>query len=120
MQEMSFPVAPSAEGQRPAQPFASRQAAAAATPAEGAGAPAGSIEEATPTQIEQAVREANASLQNRSVGVRFEVDHEIDRVIVKVVDRQSGEVIRQIPSEDVVRIARALSKGAGLMARHSA
>ena len=65
--------------------------------------------------------EVNASLESRSVGLHFEVDKDLDKVIVKVVDRESGEVIRQIPTEEVVRIAKVLQgKVPGLLMSHDA
>jgi flagellar protein FlaG len=39
---------------------------------------------------------------------------------VKVVDRASGEVIRQIPNEEVVRIAKLMREGNGLLVDQSA
>ncbi|MGK6310974.1 flagellar protein FlaG [Variovorax sp. DT-64] len=83
-------------------------------------ASAEAMDAATPVQVEQAVRELNASLQTRSVGLQFEVDEDTDKVIVKVVDRDSGELIRQIPSEEAVRIARMLDSAPGLLMDHSA
>ncbi len=77
-------------------------------------------EAATPVQVEQAVRQVNESLALREVGLRFEVDKETDMVVVKVVDRASGEVIRQIPNEEVVRIAKLMSDGKGLLLDHAA
>ncbi|NVM86767.1 flagellar protein FlaG [Variovorax sp. SG517] len=77
-------------------------------------------EAATPVQVEQAVRQVNESLALREVGLRFEVDKETDMVIVKVVDRASGEVIRQIPNEEVVRIAKLMNDGNGLLVDHAA
>lgn len=120
---MSIPVAPAADnnGQWWVQMLSGRQigAGAAASP-EGASAAADAVEAATPTQVEQAVREVNASLQSRSVGLQFEVDQDTDKLIVKVVDRASGEVIRQIPNEEVVRIAKVLGKAPGLLVSQSA
>ncbi|RUO26386.1 hypothetical protein CWE09_06670 [Aliidiomarina minuta] len=40
--------------------------------------------------------------------LQFSVNNDLDRTVVKVVDRTSGEVIRQIPSEDLVRVAERL------------
>jgi flagellar protein FlaG len=77
-------------------------------------------EQATPVQVEQAVRQVNKALSLREVGLRFEVDKDTDKVIVKVVDRASGEVIRQIPNEEVVRIAKLMSDGKGLLVDHAA
>lgn len=82
-------------------------------------AEASAVEEAAPGSLEGAVREINESLGGQSVGVRFELDGDTDRLIVKVVDRASGELIRQIPSEEVLRIARLLGK-TGTLVRESA
>jgi flagellar protein FlaG len=77
-------------------------------------------EEASPVQVEQAVHQVNESLALREVGLHFEVDKDTDKLIVKVVDRASGEVIRQIPNEEVVRIAKLMSDGKGLLVDHAA
>lgn len=76
--------------------------------------------DATPVHVAQAVRQVNEALALREVGLKFEVDKDTDIVIVKVVDRASGEVIRQIPNEEVVRIAKLMSDGNGLLVDHAA
>lgn len=83
-------------------------------------APSGAVEEATPEQIEIAVREVNASLETRSISLQFEIDKDTDKVIVKVVDLTNGVVIRQIPTEEVVRIAKVMGKAPGLLVSHQA
>lgn len=90
---------------------------AASTPVD---ASAEQVEEATPAQIESAVREINTSLQARSISLRFEVDEDTDKLIVKVVDAANGEVIRQIPNEEVVRIAKVMGKAPGLLMNEQA
>lgn len=40
--------------------------------------------------------------------IRFEIDSELDAVIVKVIDKESGDVIRQIPSEELVELSRKI------------
>jgi flagellar protein FlaG len=118
---MSIPVAPAAEGQQWMQMLSERTAGAVApASAESSAVPAAVVEEATPTQVAEAVREINTSLQSRSVGLQFELDEDTDKMIVKVVDRTSGEVIRQIPSEEVVRIAKVLGKAPGLLVSQEA
>jgi flagellar protein FlaG len=77
-------------------------------------------EEATPVQVEQAVRKVNSALELREVGLQFEVDKDTDKLIVKVIDRSTGEVIRQIPNEEVVRMAKLMSDGNGLLVDHAA
>src|SRR5690348_10986506 len=48
--------------------------------------------EQTIAKIREAIGPANASL-------KIEIDPDTDRIIVKVLDDQSGEIIRQIPSQ---------------------
>lgn len=66
-----------------------------------------------------AVREAAESLKRRmSVFDRrldFSVDHELDKVVVRVIDEGSGEVIRQIPPEEVLRAAKVIDKLIGIL-----
>ena len=114
---MAIPVAPAADN----SPWWMQiLPARASLPAEDAQAPADAAEAATPVQVEQAVRELNAALQIRSVGLQFEVDEDTDKVIVKVLDRDSGELIRQIPSEEALRIAKMLGRAPGLLMDQSA
>jgi flagellar protein FlaG len=115
---MSIPVSPAADGPWWMQALSERTAGKAA--AESAAAPSDAVDEATPAQVAEAVKEANASLQSCSVGLRFEMDEDTDKLIVKVVDRESGEVIRQIPSEEVVRIAKVLGEAPGLLVSREA
>ena len=49
-----------------------------------------------------------------------EADGDTDRLVVKVVARLSGELIRQIPSEEVLRIAKLLGRVHGTLVSESA
>ncbi len=51
----------------------------------------------------------------RPRGLEFELSEETSRVITRVIDRESGEVIRQIPAEEVIKIAEQLEKMQGQM-----
>ena len=70
---------------------------------------------AEPERERSALAEINESLRMSSIGVQFEFDKEADTMVVKVVDVESGELIRQMPSEEVVRISKALGKLQGLL-----
>lgn len=61
-------------------------------------------------KVTQAVKNINKSLQSFSQDLEFSVDSESDRTIVKVVDRKTKEVIRQIPSQETLEIAKDLEK----------
>lgn len=49
----------------------------------------------------------------RPHGLEFELSEETSRVITRVVDRESGEVIRQIPAEEVLDIAERIEEMQG-------
>jgi flagellar protein FlaG len=68
---------------------------------------------AGPVRTEAAVHEINEALKILSTRLRFEVDQDSGRVMVKVIDRDSGDVLRQIPSEAALQIARSLDKLVG-------
>jgi flagellar protein FlaG len=63
--------------------------------------------EQTIAKIREAIGPANASL-------KIEIDPDSDQVIVKVLDDQSGELIRQIPSQEMVEIAKRLDTMQGI------
>ncbi|MBB3140375.1 flagellar protein FlaG [Halomonas organivorans] len=46
----------------------------------------------------------------RPYGVQFELDEATTRMVTRLVDRQTGELIRQIPAEEVLRIAEHLEE----------
>ena len=58
--------------------------------------------------LEKVVSQLNAYIQNTQRDVDFSVDDATGRVVVKVIDSQSEEVIRQIPSEEMLAISRHL------------
>ena len=49
----------------------------------------------------------------RNYGVQFELGEEESRVVTRIVDRESGDVIRQIPAEEVLRVAERLGEVSG-------
>lgn len=53
----------------------------------------------------------------RSYGVEFELDDATSRQITRLVDRETGELIRQIPAEEVLRIAERLEELQGQLIR---
>ncbi|MEX1198419.1 MAG: flagellar protein FlaG [Pseudohongiellaceae bacterium] len=59
------------------------------------------------------VERINEALQ--SYDVQFRLSEHDSRVITSVIDRESGDVIRQIPAEAVLRIAERLPELQGLL-----
>jgi flagellar protein FlaG len=67
------------------------------------------------SEIMQAVSRLNGYVQSVRRDLQFRVDKSSDRVIVSVVDSESGEIIRQIPSEEVLAVASGLERAQGLI-----
>lgn len=61
-------------------------------------------------QVEAATRELKQKLEEKGVELTIEFDDEVDRSIVKLVDSRTGELLRQIPSEEMLVLARALAR----------
>lgn len=70
-------------------------------------------------QMQRAAERANQALAQKSRELTFEFNEDVDRVVVKLVDKRTGEVLRQFPSEELLVIARALENdsGAGALLR---
>lgn len=65
---------------------------------------------ATNEQLQKAVEEINRSMQQSGRNLQFSVDSATDRVVVRLTDTETGEVIRQIPSEETLAIARSIGE----------
>ena len=59
-------------------------------------------------QLQDFMGEMNRSLQ-------FQVDEDSGRDVIKVVDKNSGELIKQYPSEEVLSLVAKLSETAGFL-----
>jgi len=74
-----------------------------------------SSEQDTAQQVD--LREVAQKLQDfiggNHTSLQFSVDEEAGRDVIKVVDKQSGELVRQFPSEEVLDVIKSLSKATG-------
>lgn len=59
-------------------------------------------------ELRRTMAQANRQLAQKGRELTFEFDEDAQRVIVKLVDTRTREVLRQIPSEEALAIARAL------------
>jgi len=55
-----------------------------------------------------AVVDLKTEIQRVSREIDLHVDPESDDIVVRVVDRETGELVRQIPSEELLELARNL------------
>jgi flagellar protein FlaG len=70
--------------------------------------------------LETAVRKLNDLVAPALQTVQFSLDSQSDRLVVKVVDTASKQVLRQIPNEEVLAMSKTLDKLQGLMIRQTA
>jgi flagellar protein FlaG len=59
-------------------------------------------------QIKKAVDEINQSMKQLSRGLEFAIDDDTKLSVVKVIDSQTKEIIRQFPSQETLQIAKSL------------
>jgi len=117
--------APSSAGSRQAQPAASALAATAPkelSPQQQAAVAALSEKPelsidlaAMQKRLEQAIENLNEQLQSSQTNLGFSIDTETDIVVVKVTNKETGELVRQIPAEAVVRLAGKMEDLKGLL-----
>ncbi len=60
------------------------------------------------SSLEKALESVNESLKAWSTGMRFEMDEDAQRLVISIVDSGTGEVLRTIPSEAVLRVAKMI------------
>ena len=73
-----------------------------------------------PDPLDDAVNKINKSLQAAGQGVEFSVDDDSKRLVVKVVDQETREVLRQMPSVEALEIAKALDRAKGMLIKQEA
>jgi flagellar protein FlaG len=94
------------KAQRAAQP--NRAAPAAAPVAE---APVRQAPAAPPVEIrkiESVTRQIDSFLRSINKSLQFRVDQATGEMVVTIRDDETGEVIRQVPGEDALRIAQRI------------
>ena len=91
-----------------------RPAAAADARAAREAAARAAADRAAAEHVRRAMAEANRQLAQKGRELTFEFDEDAGRVIVKLIDTRTREVLRQIPSEEALAIARSLRDGAAV------
>ena len=76
---------------------------------------AGKQRNADDRALQEAVTKANEAVRQIDSHLQISIDKDLKRPVVKVVNSQSGEVIRQIPAEEMLAIAKHLGQVEGLL-----
>lgn len=77
-----------------------------------ANTPKSEIKQPSADQLKQAANDINHAMRqsNQSLEFAFSVDTETKKPIIKVMDTKTGEVIRQMPSEEMMAISRSIDE----------
>lgn len=109
----SVPVRPDDRGVQNADPAFS---AASSAPAAGKAAA-----EPSSGELSAAVKKINDSMSASAQSLEFSIDRDSERIVVKVVDQATRQVVRQIPSAEALEIAKSIDQmQQGLLIRQKA
>lgn len=50
----------------------------------------------------------NNNMKAWSTGMRFDIDPEAQRVVVSIIDSETGDVLRTVPTDAVIRVAKMI------------
>ena len=79
-------------------------------------APAGLA--ASESEVDAAIHAANQQVQTVATNLKFEKDSTSGKLVVRVVDSETQQILRQMPSEEMLAMSKALDRLQGLMVRH--
>jgi flagellar protein FlaG len=68
-----------------------------------------------PDKIESVTRQIDSFLRSRNHQLQFRVDQGSGRLVVTVTDGETGEIIRQVPGEDALKMAQHIEDMTGLL-----
>jgi flagellar protein FlaG len=70
--------------------------------------------------LDEVVSDLNNLVRDLQRELQFSVDEDSGSTVIKVVDRETDEVVRQIPSEELMNLRKRLEKAAGVFFEDSA
>ena len=74
----------------------------------------------TKEDVEQAAARVKEVLRGTTSHLEIEIDHDLDKAVIKILSGESGEIIRQIPSQELLDLAKHLDEPKGLLVRERA
>lgn len=66
-------------------------------------------------QLEKVAQQLQEFMGEMSRSLQFQVDEDSGRDVIKILDKSSGDVIKQYPSEEVLSLVSKLSESAGIL-----
>lgn len=108
----SLPQAPKTQTQAQTQQSQQSQQSQSTSPLPESKLPQNTVPE---QEVKQAVEQIQETVNNLAQNLQFSIDEDTGKTVVKILDSQTQEVIRQFPSEEAIAIARTLDKVQGLL-----
>lgn len=65
--------------------------------------------------LRKAVEILNETVQKEDVALNFRIDETLNRPVVTVLSQETGEVVRQLPQEEVMRAVRNIDRMRGIL-----
>lgn len=69
------------------------------------------LQKAIKESVAEVIPKVREMMQKNQRSLDFKVAEQENRVIITVIDKETDEIIRQIPPEDVVKIAKEMGQG---------
>jgi len=88
---------------------------AAAAPSAAPQKPSTPVSKSIQEDLHDSVEEANKRLLVSNQQMTIAIDQQTGAIVVKVTDRKTGETVRQIPSEDALKLRRSLDSLTGIL-----
>ncbi|MCM8612557.1 flagellar protein FlaG [Accumulibacter sp.] len=82
--------------------------------------PVEKLQATTREQLETATASVRSFVQPINRDIEFSVNDDTGQLVVKIIDRSTKEVIRQMPSAEMIAIAKTLDSIKGLFVKQSA
>ena len=68
-----------------------------------------------PNEVKQAAQEINQALKSLNDHLQFSVDNTTNSTVVKLIDDNTGQVLRQIPPDEILRLRAYYKDHHGLL-----
>jgi flagellar protein FlaG len=70
--------------------------------------------------VEHAAARVKEVLRGTTSRLEIEIDHDLHKAVIKIFSGESGEIIRQIPSQELLDLAKHLDEPKGLLVHERA
>jgi uncharacterized FlaG/YvyC family protein len=65
--------------------------------------------------LDEAISQINAAMDQRQINAAISVDRNLNQFVVKITDKNTGELLRQVPNEAIQRFAMNLEQLKGIL-----